>query len=73
MGKRIPIHKKRNKTMCKNHKCIIRLNNAYKMLQERYTNIPNVIGNYQYGFTKGRSVDAVQMVNQKNEENIMSI
>lgn len=73
-GQIIPIHKKGDQQICKNYRGITLLNTTYKILstliQKRLANqTRDIIGQYQCGFTRGRStIDAIHIIKQIMEK-----
>ena len=69
-GTIVTIHKKGDKTQCKNFRGVTLLNTCYKLLSalihKRLTETArDLIGEYQYGFRKGRStIDAIHTIKQ---------
>lgn len=78
IGQIIPIHKSGEHTICDNYRGITKLCNIYKILTTSiYKKLTKYIkiGEYQCGFTKGRStVDAIhtvkQIIHKANEYNV---
>lgn len=73
-GQIITIHKKGDQQMCNNYRGLTLLNSAYKiistLIQRRLTAATtNILGQYQCGFTKGKStIDAIHTVKQIMEK-----
>lgn len=70
VGQIVTIYKKGDKHECKNYRGITLLNTAYKIIstiiQKRLCEVSeNIIGQYQFGFMKGKSTtDAIHVIKQ---------